>query len=327
MTSKLTKFIMACSLLLAACSATVTETVVKKSITTVEPLRVTAIDGRLAIPTVIIPTALAPTSTMPQTSVTEPPTAERKSTSILPPPATGTATAEPTDVVTQVRQLSEADPVTTIFSFEDQCYDLDSDSEKWVESLIQPDWAEEALEELGDESEIYYYIEQKNTSYELEEEESDMEYRELDAVPFDRKVINQYNILIRQLNELIAIDLVQVDVRSTADFIIILYDDDDDDLYGLASETVDGDEYVLALNDASDQDPLLFLHELGHILALEHPFDDSDGDCIGSTEEYGDKTAHIGQTLMAYETASGNIPTFYTDYDILAFQAIYGKKE
>ena len=303
------------------------ETVVKKSIATAEPLRVTATGESLATPTVIIPTALVPASTMPQSSLTEPSTTDQKSTSTLPPPATGTATSEPTDAVTQVRHLSETDPATTVFSFEDECHDLDSDSEKWVESLIQPDWAEEALEELGDETELYYYIEQNDTSYELEEEESGMEYRELDAVPFDRQVINQYNVLISQLNELIAIDLVQVDVRSTADFIIILYNDNDDDLYGFASETVDGDEYVLALNDAYDLDALHFLHELGHILALEHPFDDSDGDCVGSTEEYGDETAHIGQTLMAYETALGNTPTFYTDYDILAFQAIYGKKE
>ena len=116
-----------------------------------------------------------------------------------------------------------------------------------------------------------------------------------------------------------------MDVRSIADFTIILYDDDDNDLYGFASETVDGEECVLALNGASDIDALLFLHELGNILALEHPFDDSDGDCIGSAEEYGDETAHIGQTLMAYET-SGQVPTFYTDYDILALQAIYGEK-
>jgi len=327
MPSKSNQFIIACSLLLAACSGMGTEIIVKKSTTTAEPLRVTAIGGSLETSTVIIPTTLVPASTMLQSSVTEPPPAERKSTSTLPLPATGIATAKPTDVVTQVRRLSEADPETTVFNIEAECYDLDADSEKWVESLIQPDWAEEALEELGDESKLYYYIEQKDTSYELEEEESDIEYRELDTIPFDRNVINQYNVLIRQLNDLIAIDLVRVDVRSIADFIIILYNDDDDDLYGFASETVDGEEYVLALNDAPGLNALFFLHELGHILALEHPFDNSDGDCIGSTEEYGNNTAHIGQTLMAYETALGKAPTFYSDYDILAFQAIYGVKQ
>tara|TARA_B100000700_G_scaffold101060_1_gene113896 strand:- start:364 stop:1341 length:978 start_codon:yes stop_codon:yes gene_type:complete len=324
---KTTIGIIASSLLLAACSAMATETIVKKSIVTPEPLGATATDESLATPTVIIPTALVPASTAPQSSLTEPPNTERKPTSTLPPTATSTATSEPTDAATQIRHLSETDPATTVFSFEDKCYDLDSDSEKWVESLIQSDWAEEALEELDDEKELYYYIEQNDTSYELEEEESGMEYRKLDTVPFDHKAINQYNALIRQLNELIAINLIQVNLRSTADFIIILYDNNDDDLYGFVSETVDGDEYVLALNDAYDLDGLHFLHELGHVLALEHPFDDSDGDCIGSTEEYGDETAHIGQTLMAYETALGNTPTFYTDYDILAFQTIYGKEE
>jgi len=153
-----------------------------------------------------------------------------------------------------------------------------------------------------------------------------MEYRDLDAIPFDRKDVNQYNVLIQQLNDEIAIDLVRVDVRSEADFIIILYYDNDDEFYGLASETVGGEEYVLALNTAFKLEPLNFLHELGHVLALEHPFDDSDGDCIGSTEERGDETAHRGQTLMAYEITSGKEPTFYTDYDILALQTIYGVK-
>ena len=34
----------------------------------------------------------------------------------------------------------------------------------------------------------------------------------------------------------------------------------------------------------------LFLHELGHVLGLEHPFDNSDGDCIGSTDPWSQRS-------------------------------------
>ncbi|MDP7644477.1 MAG: hypothetical protein QGG60_07215 [Anaerolineales bacterium] len=226
----------------------------------------------------------------------------------------------------QVRQPPAANPTTATLGFADECYDLNASSERWVESLIQPDWSEEWLEEMGDENFLYYYIEQKEANYELKEEESGTEYIELDAIPFNREDVSQFNALIQKLNNEIAIDLVQEDVRSEADFIIISYDDADQGLYGFGSETEDGEEYVLALDKATNWGPLEFLHELGHILALEHPFDDDDGDCIGSTEEFGDETAHTGQTLMAYEDTSGKAPTFYTDYDILALQTIYGEK-
>ena len=71
----------------------------------------------------------------------------------------------------------------------------------------------------------------------------------------------------------------------------------------------------------------VFLHELGHILGLNHPFDNSDGDCIGSTEEFGNKTAHTGLTVMAYEDPpkGWEYLQFYSKVDILALQSIFGK--
>ena len=47
-----------------------------------------------------------------------------------------------------------------------------------------------------------------------------------------------------------------------------------------------------------------FFHELGHTLGLNRPFDNSDGDCIGSTEKNSDKKAFNGLIVMAVKDPS-----------------------
>ena len=65
-------------------------------------------------------------------------------------------------------------------------------------------------------------------------------------------------------------------------------------------------------------------HELGHALGLEHPFDNTDGDCIGSTDPWSNGSAHTGHTLMAYRNPPGKVKTFFTELDIAALQVIWG---
>ncbi len=222
----------------------------------------------------------------------------------------------------------------------DECYSLDSDDDTWVEVLVEQDWADEWLEYFEeesdslDESEIWYFVEQSKTYYETEEEV--MEYTEFYSIELDDEDVAWFEQKISALDQLLSIKFVRTQKRSDADFIITGHDGSNPDGYknldmlGYASETADGEEYVLVMNSNMEAEDYtnIFYHELGHILGLNHPFDNSDGDCIGSTEEFGNKTAHTGLTVMAYEDPpkGWKYLQFYSKVDLLALQSIFGKE-
>lgn len=65
------------------------------------------------------------------------------------------------------------------------------------------------------------------------------------------------------------------------------------------------------------------LHETGHVLGLEHPFDNSDGDYHLSSDPYS--SAFPEDTLMAYRSPRGDIwPEWFTRNDIASLQTIWG---
>ena len=76
---------------------------------------------------------------------------------------------------------------------------------------------------------------------------------------------------------------------------------------------------------ANDQDYLDFaiVHELGHVMGLEHPFDSSDGDVAG--ERFGDPDA--SETTMSYTKPKEGWPDFYSDADLTAMAAIWGLED
>ena len=65
------------------------------------------------------------------------------------------------------------------------------------------------------------------------------------------------------------------------------------------------------------------IHELGHSLGLEHPFDNSDGDVFVSASS--GLSAYPEETVMAYrQPLSGDWPTWYADADIEALVQLWG---
>jgi len=70
-----------------------------------------------------------------------------------------------------------------------------------------------------------------------------------------------------------------------------------------------------------------FLHELGHSLGMEHPFDNSDGDVYLSANWQSSATPE--QTVMSYRTPSGSNsawPTWYSTNDLAALKTIWGDR-
>lgn len=63
-----------------------------------------------------------------------------------------------------------------------------------------------------------------------------------------------------------------------------------------------------------------FVHELGHVLGLEHPFDGSDGDIGG--ERFGDPDANV--TVMSYTKPAEGWPDFYAPADLAALASTWG---
>ena len=187
-------------------------------------------------------------------------------------------------------------------------------------------WVAEDKAYLNGRKNLYYYFEQESIDYILNID-GPIKVR---SDPFYSQEVALGKALLNEVDKYIGLDFFETKTRKKADFIILGVCERETVLDGIVTTSLDGTKAIMALNGCntpfSSKHPpeTLFLHELGHVLGLEHPFDNSDGDCLGSTDPWGHRSAHTGHTLMAYKDPPGNVRTFFTELDILALQEIWG---
>lgn len=140
-----------------------------------------------------------------------------------------------------------------------------------------------------------------------------------------------FDTMVQRLDSVIDLDFRRSNAAAVAD--VDLYYDTQIELgggkvLGLATSTGDdGWELFVNYPEVEFEDAYrryVLLHEFGHSLGLEHPFEDGDGDAFnGITDPW--LSAYPEDTVMAYRNpSSGKWPDFFTDNDLNALVEVWG---
>lgn len=203
-------------------------------------------------------------------------------------------------------------------------------SDKPTTKGLVSSWAAKSVAHLNGRTQVSYSINQDTKSITVP---IGGESHILNAVPMPAKDVAIAKGLLEKVNKSISLNFVPEKPESKADVQIYTvcetrYNHD----YGIVTTNKAGDITIMLLNTCSDlykkqtgSFHVIFLHEFGHVLGLEHPFDVSDGDCMISEKPFGRGSPHRGQTLMAYENAPKPEPIeFYTAIDLETLREIWG---
>ena len=142
-----------------------------------------------------------------------------------------------------------------------------------------------------------------------------------------------FRAMVARLDSIIDLDFRESGSASGAD--VALYYDTEIELGGagggttLGLATTSGNSWELFINYPKVAEDVIYrryvnIHEFGHSLGLEHPFNNDDNDVVnGTTDPW--LSAYPEDTVMAYRNpASGQWPDFFTENDLNALIEIWG---
>ncbi|WP_115125939.1 hypothetical protein [Synechococcus sp. GEYO] len=143
--------------------------------------------------------------------------------------------------------------------------------------------------------------------------------------------VDFFNSMVQKLDAIIDLDFRKSLTASQAD-VDLYYDVEidlgDDDVLGLATTDMSSGwelfiDYPKLQNDQNYLRYIL-IHEFGHSLGLEHPFENKDGDAVkGIIDPWN--SSYPEETVMAYRSPKGNLwPDFFTDNDLNALIHVWG---
>lgn len=159
--------------------------------------------------------------------------------------------------------------------------------------------------------------------------------QQIQSLPMDVDFQNYLQNSFARLDRLIDLDFRVISDPQLADAVVYLDSEinlgDGGVTLGIALSNSEQlrDWWELILNGpalSSDESYLRYaaIHEFGHSIGLEHPFDSTDGDTFAGSDP--SQSAYPEETVMAYRDpqAGGAWPEWYSDNDIAALISIWG---